>query len=97
MSVGQFIARIERSDKAFQREMSRSKVRSIRNFYETATSQPPIPGNPCCSSRRRNSGSNRGRTTAAWASSSNRTKTISSSTASIGSPPLLFYERTTSR
>src|SRR5882762_3043336 len=42
--VGQFIARIERSDKAFQRMLSRSKVRSIRNFYETAISQPPIPG-----------------------------------------------------
>jgi DGQHR domain-containing protein len=42
--VAQFIARIERSEKAFQRELSRSKVRSIRNFYETAISQPPIPG-----------------------------------------------------
>src|SRR5438046_8523417 len=42
--VGQFIARIERSDKAFQRSLSRSKVKSIRNFYETAISQPPIPG-----------------------------------------------------
>ena len=42
--VGQFIARIERTDKAFQRELSRSKVRAIRNFYETAISQPPIPG-----------------------------------------------------
>jgi DGQHR domain-containing protein len=42
--VGQFIAKIERSDKAFQREMSRAKVSSIRNFYETAISQPPIPG-----------------------------------------------------
>jgi len=42
--VAQFIAKIERSDKAFQRELSRSKVRSIRNFYETAISQPPIPG-----------------------------------------------------
>src|SRR5215210_6988189 len=42
--VGQFIARIERSDKAFQREMSRAKVAAIRNFYETAISQPPIPG-----------------------------------------------------
>src|SRR5437764_3293583 len=30
--VGQFIARIERSDKAFQRSLSRSKVKSIRNF-----------------------------------------------------------------
>ncbi len=42
--VAQFIARIERSEKAFQRALSRSKVRSIRNFYETAISQPPIPG-----------------------------------------------------
>ncbi len=42
--VAQFIARIERSDKAFQRELSRSKVSAIRNFYETAISQPPIPG-----------------------------------------------------
>ncbi len=42
--VGQFIAKIERSEKAFQRQLSRSKVKSIRNFYETAISQPPIPG-----------------------------------------------------
>ncbi len=42
--VAQFIARIERSDKAFQRELSRSKIKAIRNFYETAISQPPIPG-----------------------------------------------------
>jgi DGQHR domain-containing protein len=42
--VALFIAKIERNDKAFQRELSRAKVRSIRNFYETATSQPPIPG-----------------------------------------------------
>src|SRR5438309_2334010 len=42
--VGRLIAHIERSDKAFQRMLSRSKVRSIRNFYETAVSQPPIPG-----------------------------------------------------
>lgn len=42
--VAQFIAKIERGDKAFQRELSRSKVRAIRNFYETAISQPPIPG-----------------------------------------------------
>src|SRR5262245_39600633 len=42
--VAQFIARIERSEKAFQRQLSRSKVRAIRNFYETAISQPPIPG-----------------------------------------------------
>jgi len=42
--VAQFIARVERHDRAFQRALSRSKVRSIRNFYETAISQPPIPG-----------------------------------------------------
>jgi DGQHR domain-containing protein len=42
--VAQFIARVERSDKAFQRTLSRSKVRLIRNFYETAINQPPIPG-----------------------------------------------------
>jgi DGQHR domain-containing protein len=42
--VAQFIAKIERNDKAFQRELSRTKVRAIRNFYETAISQPPIPG-----------------------------------------------------
>jgi DGQHR domain-containing protein len=42
--VAQFIARVERSEKAFQRTLSRSKVRLIRNFYETAINQPPIPG-----------------------------------------------------
>jgi DGQHR domain-containing protein len=42
--VAQFIARIEHSEKAFQRSLSRAKVKAIRNFYETAISQPPIPG-----------------------------------------------------
>lgn len=42
--VALFIAKIERSDKAFQREISRSKVKAIRNFYDTAITQPPIPG-----------------------------------------------------
>lgn len=42
--VARFIARIERSEKAFQRTLSKAKVRGIRNFYETAVSQPPIPG-----------------------------------------------------
>src|SRR5437763_14098466 len=41
--VGQCIARIERSDKAFQRGLSQPKVKAIRNFYETAQAQPPIP------------------------------------------------------
>lgn len=38
--IARFIARIERSDKAFQRQLSRAKVRAITNFYETAVSQP---------------------------------------------------------
>src|SRR5512134_400693 len=42
--IAQFIAKIERTDKAFQRALSRSKVRQLKNFYETAISQPPIPG-----------------------------------------------------
>jgi DGQHR domain-containing protein len=42
--VARFIARIEKSDKAFQREIGQAKVKAIRNFYETAVSQPPIPG-----------------------------------------------------
>jgi DGQHR domain-containing protein len=42
--VARFIARIEKRDKAFQRDLSKAKVRSIRNFYETAITQPPIPG-----------------------------------------------------
>src|SRR3954464_2803628 len=42
--VAQFISRIERSEKAFQRTVSRAKVKAIRNFYETAITQPPIPG-----------------------------------------------------
>ena len=42
--IAQFIARIERSDEAFQRSVSRGKVRQLKNFYETAVSQPPIPG-----------------------------------------------------
>ncbi|MBI4538767.1 MAG: DGQHR domain-containing protein [Gemmatimonadetes bacterium] len=42
--IAKFIARIERSDKAFQRQLSRRKVGAIKNFYETVVSQPPIPG-----------------------------------------------------
>src|SRR2546421_12887231 len=42
--VAQFISSIERNDKAFQRSLSKSKVGAIRNFYETAITQPPIPG-----------------------------------------------------
>jgi DGQHR domain-containing protein len=42
--VAQFISRIEASDAAFQRQLGRAKVTAIKNFYETAVSQPPIPG-----------------------------------------------------
>jgi DGQHR domain-containing protein len=42
--IARFIARVEHSDRAFQRTLSRQKVRAITNFYETAVSQPPIPG-----------------------------------------------------
>ena len=42
--VGAFVARIERSDSAFQRQLASRKVKAIENFYETAVSQPPIPG-----------------------------------------------------
>ena len=42
--VAQYISKIERTDKAFQRALSRAKVKQLRNFYETAVTQPPIPG-----------------------------------------------------
>jgi len=42
--VASFISKIEATDAAFQRQLSRSKVTTIKNFYETAASQPPIPG-----------------------------------------------------
>ena len=42
--IAQFIAKIERTDKAFQRTLSRAKVKQLKNFYETAVTQPPIPG-----------------------------------------------------
>ncbi len=42
--VAGFIGKIESTDKAFQRAMSKAKVAAIKNFYETAVSQPPIPG-----------------------------------------------------
>ncbi len=42
--IAQFIAKIERTDRAFQRTLSRAKVKQLKNFYETAITQPPIPG-----------------------------------------------------
>ncbi len=41
--IAEFIRKIERSDKSFQREISRKKVAAIKNFYESAATQPPIP------------------------------------------------------
>src|SRR5207247_8336540 len=32
--IAQFIAKIERTDRAFQRTLSRAKVRQLKNFYE---------------------------------------------------------------
>ncbi len=42
--IAAFIAKIEKTDKAFQRTLSRQKIKAIKNFYDTAVSQPPIPG-----------------------------------------------------
>ena len=42
--IAKFIGSVERSEKAFQRLMSRRKVRDIVNFYESAEVQPAIPG-----------------------------------------------------
>jgi DGQHR domain-containing protein len=42
--IARFISRIEHSEEAFQRGLSKAKVKAIKNFYETAVSQPPIPG-----------------------------------------------------
>jgi DGQHR domain-containing protein len=42
--IAQFISKIERTDSAFQRIVSRAKVKALKNFYETAVSQPPVPG-----------------------------------------------------
>src|SRR5258706_15699461 len=35
---------MEATDAVFQRQLSRDKVTMIKIFYETAASQPPIPG-----------------------------------------------------
>lgn len=42
--IASFIGKVERSEKAFQRLLSRKKVREIVNFYESAETQPAIPG-----------------------------------------------------
>src|ERR1700752_5205726 len=42
--IAKFIGSVERTEKAFQRMLSRKKVRDIVNFYESAETQPAIPG-----------------------------------------------------
>src|SRR5919206_767300 len=42
--IAKFIGSVERSEKAFQHLLSRRKVRDIVNFYESAETQPAIPG-----------------------------------------------------
>lgn len=42
--IGDFIAKVERSDKAFQRPLKQRKVRDLVHFYESVSSQPAIPG-----------------------------------------------------
>ncbi|MGQ9583670.1 MAG: DGQHR domain-containing protein [Thermoplasmatota archaeon] len=42
--ISKFISGVEKSERAFQRGLMRRKVSSIVNFYETAHSQPMIPG-----------------------------------------------------
>lgn len=42
--IAKFIGSIEKSEKAFQRLISRKKVRDLVNFYESAETQPAIPG-----------------------------------------------------
>ena len=42
--IAKFIGSVEKSDKAFQRLLSRRKIRDIVNFYESAETQPAIPG-----------------------------------------------------
>jgi DGQHR domain-containing protein len=42
--IAKFISKVEHAEGAFQRALSKSKVRAIKNFYENAVHQPPIPG-----------------------------------------------------
>ncbi len=42
--VARFIAGIERSEKGFQRALNQQKIKQIVNFYQTAVTQPLIPG-----------------------------------------------------
>src|SRR4029453_19470859 len=42
--IAKFIGSVERSEKAFQRMLSRRKFRNMVNFYKSAETQPALPG-----------------------------------------------------
>ncbi len=42
--VAKFIASVERSEGAFQRTLNKRKISAIVNFFETAATQPLVPG-----------------------------------------------------
>ena len=82
--VAQFIAKIERTDSAFQRQLSRAKVAAIKNFYETAAEPAADPRHGAAVHRREaalRAGRAASTTSATWRS---RAASTSSSTASTG-------------
>ena len=84
--IAQFISRIERTDEAFQRQLSRAKVRALKNFYEMAQGQPPIPGNGAAVHRREAAVPGRRRARARHRQpAGSHARNFSSSTASTGS------------
>ena len=50
--IAQFISRIERTDEAFQRQLSRAKVRALKNFYEMAAGAAADTGDGAAVHRR---------------------------------------------
>src|SRR6185295_14073399 len=42
--VARFIATVEKSEGAFQRSLNKRKIGAIVNFFETAATQPLVPG-----------------------------------------------------
>src|SRR5258706_4000107 len=42
--VAKFISSVERSEGAFQRTLNKRKIGAIVNFFETAATQPLVPG-----------------------------------------------------
>ena len=92
--VAAFIARIEHSDKAFQRQLARRKVKAIQDFYAEAVNQPPIPGAILLFTPRRCSSSRSAASTtsATWRNRASRTW---SSTASTAWPRCTSFARST--